>query len=200
MGWDQKLSKYYEEKDPDCGLDTPEIDIIMSQYIASLLNSDSSLMLNHKFVIACTGWVEDSTARRIFATYQARVNSDKNFAEAALNTEYGERVLITCFDTTSAPHYDYICRLAVTKTWRLVTRLDTNACTILKELLKEALQSAYDQGFMKLQSKTRNLFDLKYALNKVVPLAAEVGIPQSEINDWVAKLKSVVCEGNRVLG
>ena len=187
--WEASLQRYYETKDPRYDMSEEATDSIMEKHIGGFLESDSSLMYSHAFVTASVGWLSKGLDRQMFEPYEERLVSSEAFAETAISENTG---LLRVFDVSPAPHYTNICNLAVSKSWRALLAVDPAHCEDMVGLSARALQGAYDDAARARPRGRSNRFIRKIVLNKLIPIAAEAGMSNADVQEWKDKFNAVV--------
>ncbi len=173
--WENTLDKFYESIDPKYEKDEEEMDMIMSRCITDRLELAPNLMFDHEFVKAAAGWLAQGRARTMFKKYEDKIIADLEFAKAAIRVDPS---LMRTFALASSAHYDSICRLAVSLSWRSLLHVDSSKCEDMSELSRISLRKAYADADAKPGIRR---FVVKYVLRRLLAVAAEAGLAPEEI-------------------
>ena len=181
--WDTLLDDFYEAHDPAYTLSEEQCTTLMSEHITGLLEKTPSLMYDHAFVAAATGWLDGKTS--YFSLYEQRLNDCPEFASKA---QAANPRLIKSFDISSSAHYDDICRASVDRAWRLLVAVDPEKCSHMFELSVLALKKAYADAVARQRANRPNRFIVRFATVRILPLAQKSGMSADQCSKWKTKL------------
>jgi hypothetical protein len=189
MSWQTTLEQHYEQIDPHYEHTEDAMNNVMKTYITGLIQADPTLMHNHEFVHQSYDWLDKRVAATLFAPYQSRLVSTESFARASVDADPG---VIKRFDLSSTPYYDDICMVAVKQSWRVLDGVNMDRCEHAQEICTTALQNIHKVALQRQHDGRNNKYIIKYAINKVLPIATSAGLSDRVVHTWKTDLETVL--------